>query len=170
MTTLTEGNLTFTFDDDCDVGKYDDWSFYRRSFQNAAGGSKGVDFVCASESVAWLIEVKDYRRHPRTNPLDLSDEIAAKVRDTLAGLATAATNADDVTEKEIAQRALSSERRWKVALHLEQPDEHSRLRPTAIDPAALLQKLRNKLKFIDPDPKIVNTCLLCTGMNWTSTT
>lgn len=168
MTTLTEGRLTFTFDTGCDVGKYDDWSFYRQNFQSAAGGSKAVDFVCVSKSVAWLIEVKDYRFHPRAKLIDLSDEIAAKVRDTLAGLATAATNADDPNEKEIAQLALSSRRRWRVALHLEQPAQNSRLWQKVPDPTKLLPKLKKKLKFVDPDPEIVDTNRSCADMNWTA--
>lgn len=28
MTQITEGNLTFTFDANCQVAKYDEWSFY----------------------------------------------------------------------------------------------------------------------------------------------
>ena len=175
MTSFSEGRLTFTFDDDCHVGKYDEWLFYRnssenrKSFQSAAGGSKAVDFVCISESVVWLIEIKDYRLSTQISPLYLSDVVAAKVRDTLAGLATAATNAEDPDEKDIAQRALSSGRRWKVALHVEQSAQSSRLRPTAIDPAALLQKLRKKLRFIDPDPKIIDTSRSFPDMKWTST-
>ncbi|MCY4382904.1 MAG: hypothetical protein OXE44_07115 [Nitrospinae bacterium] len=175
MTTLLEGELEFKFDSDCDVGKYDEWSFYRRnsqsreSFQHAAGGSKAVDFVCVSQSVAWLIEVKNYRKSLFPIPSSLSDVVAQKVRDTLAGLATAATNADDVNEKKIAQSALSSGRRWRVVLHLEQPAQNSALRPTAIDPAALLQKLRQKLKFIDPGPQIVDVSRKCPGMKWTTT-
>ncbi len=169
MTTLTEGRLTFTFDDDCDVGKYDDWSYYRQYFQSAAGSSKAVDFVCVSKRVAWLIEVKDYRFHPRTKLIELSDEIAAKVRDTLAGLATAATNAHDVHEKKIAQRALCSRRRWRIALHLEQPVQNSKLWQGVPDPTKLLPKLKKKLKFVDPDPEIVDTSRSCSDMNWTST-
>ena len=33
------------------------------------------------------MEVKDYRANRRTKAIDLADEIALKVRDTLAGLA-----------------------------------------------------------------------------------
>lgn len=175
MTTLLEGELTFTFDSECDVGQYDEWSFYRtnsqsrESFQHAAGGSKAVDFVCVSQRVAWLIEVKSYRKSALPIPSCLSDVIAQKVRDTLAGLAIAATIADDVNEKKIAQRALSSARRWRVVLHLEQPAQYSTLRPTAIDLAALLQKLKQKLKFIDPAPQIVDTSRSFPDIKWTST-
>lgn len=165
-----EGALTFTFDGTCDVGKYDEWSFYRKSFQNAAGGSKGVDFVCVGEGISWLIEATDYRAHPdeMPKPSELGDEVAKKVRDTLAGLAVAATSAEDADEREVARRALDPSRRWRVALHLEQPDRHSRLWPTAINPANVVQKLRTKLAFVDPDASVVNTRRPCSGMKWKS--
>lgn len=168
MTVFREGELTFTFDVGCEVGEYDAWSFYRRSFQNAAGGSKGVDFVCVCEGVAWLIEVKDYRLHPRGNPIDLCDEVAVKVRDTLAGLAAAATNAEDANEKEIARRALDPNRRWRVALHLEQPEKRTKLWATVPDPSKAQQKLRQNLRFVDPDASVVDTSRSRAGMNWKS--
>lgn len=170
MTVLKEGELTFTFDNGCDVGKYDAWSFYRRSFQNAAGGSKGVDFVCVCEGVAWLIEVTDYSSHPRQMPEPgiLSGEVAEKVRDTLAGLAAAATNAEDADEKEIARRALEPNRRWRVALHLELPDQRSELWSKKNDLADLRLKLRAALKSVDPDASVVDTSRSRAGMNWKS--
>ena len=87
MTEIREGALTFSFPDQCEAGKYDDWSFYRNQFQSVAGGSKAVDILCLADGVAWLVEIKDYRQHPRTKPSDLCDEVARKVRDTLSGLA-----------------------------------------------------------------------------------
>lgn len=165
-----EGALTFTFDSICDVEKYDEWSFYRKTFQNAAGGSKGVDFVCVGEGISWLIEATDYSEHPdeMPKPSELGDEVAKKVRDTLAGLAVAATRAEGANEKEIARRALDPSRRWRVALHLEQPDRRSRLRPTAIDPADVVQKLRTKLAFVDRYASVVNTRQPCSDMKWKS--
>ena len=55
--------------------------------------------------------------------MDLIDELALKVRDTLAGLVAAAANAEDEREKKFAQDALRLELRWRVALHLEQPEQ-----------------------------------------------
>lgn len=169
---FNEGALTFTFDDTCDVGKYDEWSFYRKSFQNAAGGSKAVDFVCVGEGISWLIEVTDYSSHPHEmpKPSELGDEVARKVRDTLAGLAVAATCATDATatEKKIARRALDPARRWRVALHLEQSDRRSKLWPTASERANVAQKLRMKLAFVDPDARVVNTHRPCSDMKWNS--
>ena len=168
MTVFREGELTFTFDMGCEVGKYDTWSFYRQSFQSAAGGSKGVDFVCVCDGVAWLIEVKNYRLYPRENPIDLCDEVAVKVRDTLAGLAAAATNAEDANERQIARLALKPDRPWRVALHLEQPGKRTKLWATVPDPSKAQQKLRQKLRFVDPDASVVDTSRSCAGMNWKS--
>ena len=102
-----------------------------------------------------MIEVKDYRTHPRTKLLELSEEVAAKVRDTLAGLVAASANVNDKHERAIAKRALRS-RTWKVVVHLEQPAKASRLRPKAVDPAQLSLKLRQTLKAIDAHPKVMD--------------
>ena len=85
---------------------------------------------------------------------DIADELAMKVRDTLAGLASAAKKANEAHEREHARQALAK-RRWSVVLHLEQSATARRLRPRAIDTAALLLKLRSKkLKAIDAHPII----------------
>ena len=166
MKEIREGALTFSFPDDCNAGKYDDWAFYRNQLQSVAGGSKAVDILCLADGVAWLVEIKDYRRHRRTNPLELCDEVATKVRDTLSGLAAASANANDAAEQALACRALSM-RRWRVALHLEQPNVASRLRPRAIDPASMKSKLRKGLKAIDPRPEVVDRQRLHLRILWT---
>ena len=155
MMEIREGSLTFLFPDHCRAGKYDDWSFYRSQFRSVAGGSKAVDILCLEDGVAWLVEIKDYREHPRTKSIALCDEMAIKVRDTLSGLAAASANANDAGEQALARRALAR-RRWRVALHLEQPNVASRLRPRAIDPASMKSKLRKGLKAIDAHPAIVD--------------
>ena len=83
---IIEGQLKFTFAENCHASKYDEWSFYRNQFQNICGGSKAVDILCLSQHTIWLIEIKDFRVHRRTKSEDIGDEIAIKVRDTLAGL------------------------------------------------------------------------------------
>ena len=155
MSEIKEGALTFSFPDHCETSEYDKWSFYCNKFQSMAGGSKAVDILCLTDGVAWLVEIKDYRIHRRTKSIDLWDEVAAKVRDTLSGLAAASANADDVDEQALAQRALAM-RRWRVALHLEQPNVSSGLRPIAVDPANMKKKLRQVLRAIDADPAIVD--------------
>ncbi len=165
MTVLLEGRLQFTFGAASLVTKYDDWSFFRNQFQNICGGAKAVDMLCLSGKTCWLIEIKDYRQHPRTKPQDIGDEMAIKVRDTLAGLFAACCNAHNQDEKAFAQQALRSTR-IKVVLHLEQPQKHSRLFPRAIDPAAVLQSLKRQLKAIDAHPAVVNKNSLSGKMDW----
>ena len=168
MTEIRVGDLTLSFPDQCETDKYkyDDWSFYRNQFQSVAGGSKAVDILCLADDVAWLVEIKDYRQHPRTKLIDLCDEVAQKVRDTLSGLAAASANANDPDEKTLARRALVM-RRWRVALHLEQPNVTSRLRPWAVDPANMKLKLRQVLRAIDAHPAVVDRQRLHPDMPWT---
>lgn len=166
MTEIEEGDLTFTFPDQCKAGKYDERSFYRNQFQSVAGGSKAVDLLCVSGDAAWLIEIKDYRRHRRTKLIDIDDELANKVRDTLAGLAAASANANCREERALARRALQL-RRWRVVLHLEQPNTKSRLRPQPSSVANVLSKVRRKLRAIDPHPVILDRETMHRDVPWT---
>lgn len=151
-----EGNLRFNFPDGWKVFKYDDWSFHKQ-FQNICGGAKAVDLLALSlkNTTTWLIEVKDFRVHRRTKPSELSDEIACKFRDTLAGLACARVNSNDEGEKDKANSALQTNR-IRLVLHLEQPRHHSKLFPHAFDPADIKQKLKTLVKAIDPHPLVVD--------------
>ena len=148
------------------VGKYDEWSFYRNQFNSVAGGFKAVDILCVSEDVAWLIEIKDYLRHPRTKLTDIVDEMARKVRDTLADLAAASANANDHDERALARRALQK-RWWRVALHLEVPNVKSRLRPKPFDVANVLLNVRRKVKAVDAHPAILARTTIRRDMPWT---
>ncbi len=154
MTTISQGKPTFSFPATCQASQYDKWSFHRCQFQSVAGGCRAIDILCVHNGVSWLIEVKDYRRHPCTKPVCIADELAIKARDTLAGLAAAAKIANDANEQQHAKTSLRS-RTWRVALHLEQPPFRTRLRPKPIDTASVLQKLKSrKLKAIDAHPII----------------
>lgn len=167
MAVLSEGNLTFTFNTS-HAEQYDNWSFYRNQFQSICGSAKAVDMICIVNDTTWLIEIKDYRQHRRTKLIDLGDEIAHKVRDTLAGLVAAKFNANDLEEKAFAKNALGSQM-IKVVLHLEQSQKHSRLFPRSIDPVSVKQKLKKQLKAIDAHPSIVNQYNLTANMDWTVT-
>ena len=153
MTTFTEGALRFDFDPRCEVSEYDEWAFYRRHFTYVAGGCKAVDFLCIHDDTAWLIEVKDYRVHPRTKPSRICDEVAAKVRDTLAGLA-AAQNRATARERSLARQAVTA-RRWRIALHIEQR-AHSVSVPRLPDTANLRLDLKKAVRSVDPHPIVVN--------------
>ena len=166
MPSLREGRLVFNFPDDgSDVAKYDDWSFYRNQFQRVCRRAKAVDFVFVETARTWLIEAKDYRHQRRTKVVDLPCEVAAKIRDTLAGLAACRCNANDEDERRIADHALSTPS-IGVVLHLEQPATPSKLFPLVADRAGLTQKLKQLLKPVDPHPRIVDRHSLHPSMRW----
>lgn len=148
--------LNFDFPDNWQVSKYDDWSFYRNRFARMWNGIKSLDLLAVdSDKTAWLIEVKDYRVNSRTKPSDLGEEVAYKVFDTLAALIPAKINATNSDEKQLAS-AVSASRKLRVVLHLEQPEKRSKLRPRAINPADVQQKIRQLLKPVDAHPLVVD--------------
>lgn len=101
---INEDRLTFTFPAGAMATKYDDWAHYRRQFNSAFGGTKAIDLLYAEDRVGWLVEIKDYRLHVRTKPTDIADEVAHKVRDTLAGLVSAQHHATDTDERRFARK------------------------------------------------------------------
>lgn len=137
------------------ASKYDAWNFYVYHFQNVCGSAKAVDITAIhANQRLWLIEVKDYRVGPRQKLLELAEEIALKVRDTLAGLMAAQWRANDADEAQIANRAVKCDD-LKVVLHLEQASKPSRLHPVE-DLSKLLQKLKQLLRSFDPHPRVTN--------------
>ena len=155
MTTISEGALAFDFPAGWSATKYDEWRFYLNHFQKVCDGAKGVDFLAITPSQClWLIEVKDYRAVPREKSLELAQEVAQKVRDSLAGLVAARLRANDEVEAALAERALRCTD-MKVVLHLEQPIKPSRLRPIE-DNSKLIQKLKQLLRAIDFHPRVTN--------------
>lgn len=168
MTSIAVGDLTFTFPDAWDASLLDEWAFYRRQFVKVLAGIKSVDLVAVDPSrTTWLIEVKDYSRHRRTKALDLVDEVAKKAFDSLACLLSAAFNANDSVERAFAARVLSSAR-LRVVLHLEQPAKASHLLPRAFDRKSVEQKLRIRLRSIDPHALVVETDAM-RNLPWTVT-
>lgn len=154
MIRLPVDGLVFCFPDEWTASKYDEWTFYRKQFARIRNGIKAIDILAVDASAtAWLIEVKDYSVNPRTKPSELCDEIAEKVLNTLAALLPAYLNAGNADEQRWAGEALHA-KKLRVVLHLEQPEKHSSLRPRAINPADVKQKLRERLKPVDAHPVI----------------
>ena len=153
--TLTEGRLSFAFKDIAFAEKYDDWQHYRNQYNRACGGSKAVDFIVSKNDELWLIEVKDFRQQRRVKTIDLADEIALKVRDTMAGLVSAKFLARSKTETIAATEAFSCTK-LRVGFHLEQPRTPSKLFPQSVDPANIKMKLRQILRFADPHIEVFN--------------
>ena len=161
--TFIEGNLTFDFPDIWQIYRLGETSFYQRHFQHFCivpggdGGCKEVDFL-GYDPVAlalWFVEVKDYRVQQRTKPIDLADEIALKVRDSLALLRVAPVRdaAQPVNGRLSARdfaRASTPAASLRVVLHCELPAHQSRLFPGVKDSANLQQKLSTKLRQVDP--------------------
>lgn len=158
MPTITEGNLTFTFPASVQAEKYDAWSFYRNQFQaRCSKDNKAVDIVAiAGNQTAWLIEIKDFRIGGRDRQkekrLPLADEIAQKVRDSLAGLVAAKFNASDPTEKNFATQFVNCSE-IKIILHIEQPNHTCKIIFNLSD---LQDKLKILLKAIDSRIKTLN--------------
>ncbi|GGN46070.1 hypothetical protein [Deinococcus daejeonensis] len=163
MTMLDVDGLSFTFPDDWDVSKFDDWAFCKR-FQNIVPKTGAVDLMAISPAyddgtpiTLWLIEVKDYRQHLRENPSTLDVVIAEKVRGTLAALLPAKLDAHDAGHRRVAGKALNS-KRIRILLHLEQPAVRSAYVPnrSAINRANVLADLKTRVRSIDPHPRIVD--------------
>jgi hypothetical protein len=166
MPSVTVGDLTFAFRDRWSASKYDEWSHYRNQFINVCHGVKAVDVVALEpKGCCWLLEVKDYRLHVRTKPSELADEVAEKVRDTLAGLVGAQFCAADDAERKLARQALRTPC-LRVVLHVEQPAKHSKLFPRAIKLADVQQRLKQLIKAIDPHPRVVEIAAM-SGIPWT---
>jgi hypothetical protein len=155
MIRLVEQQLEHTFEAEWTASKYDEWPFYRNHFSGACAGNKAIDFVAIDPTcdVLWLIELKDYRRYRRTKGIDLADEMAIKVRDSLAGLFAAAKHDAQHPHAADAQRSLQA-KRIRVVLHLEQPRQTSKLFPRAYDRVDVTQKLKQRVRAIDPHPVV----------------
>jgi hypothetical protein len=155
MIRLADRQLEHTFAAGWTASKYDAWPFYRDHFERACTGSKAVDFIALDPggSTLWLIELKDYRLHPRTKEIPLPDEIAVKVRDSLAGLFAAAKHHADHAHAAEAQSSLRASR-IRVVLHLEQPRQTSKLFPRVYVLADVQQRLKQLVRVIDPHPVV----------------
>lgn len=159
MIRLVEQKLEHTFDDGWTASQYDRWPFYQKHFQwswaRDEPGNKSVDFVAIDPAgdTLWLVELKDYRQHRRKKQISLPDEIAFKVRDSLAGLFAAAKYDANHAHVADARRSLEAQR-IRVVLHLEQPRQTSKLFPRPYDLADVQQKLKQRVRAIDPHPVV----------------
>ncbi|MCU0753615.1 MAG: hypothetical protein MUE46_00630 [Xanthomonadales bacterium] len=154
--------LSFHFPTDWQVGKYDDWAFYRNQFVRQFNGLQGVDLIAhAADGTAFLIEVKDYRHPDTEKPSALPQAIANKVLMTLAALLPAKLHATAADEQALAAAVLTCKRLHVIA-HVELPRAHR----APIDPADLRLKLKQLLRAVDPHPTVVSTTNM-RGLAWT---
>lgn len=163
---IVDKTLVFEFPDDWLVSKYDDWLFYKKEIPREwRDGVKAVDLLAIEPGgTVWLIEAREHRSHRRTKVIDLGEEIAHKAFDTVAGLFMARLHAQVPAEKELANKVTAA-RELRVVLHLEQPAKQSRLRPCAIDPSMVQQKIRRLLRLIDVHPQVVEKQAM-RGLGW----
>lgn len=152
---LAEGRLSFQFIDVDFAEKYDEWSHYRNCFNSACVSSKAVDFIVSKNKEIWFIEVKDYRRHRRVKSIDMADEVALKVRDTMSGIVSTKFVGTDQSEVKISKAVLAG-KKLHVALHLEQPSNPSRLFPISVNSANIKLKMKQIMKFADFHPIVIN--------------
>lgn len=149
MQSLDIDGITFSFSDGWQVARYDSWQFYRNRFGSIPGGRKAVDLLALSPAgELFLVEVKDYRQHPRTKPSELHEEISHKVVDTLAALLPASLCDDFPAEQSFAKAALACSR-LRIILHLEQSKAGSRVSPRKFRLEDISLRLRQTLKSID---------------------
>lgn len=162
MPTLQVDTLTFDFNATVAAGIYDQWQHYTAVWNAPPASQKAVDVV-AVEGVppqsTWLIEAKDFRvitNPPKpSNIAGLAQFVAHKAGHTLAGLADASTHAAVPGEKKLATDALASASR-RIVLHLEpHTGAHTALFPIGFA-ASVLQKLRQLVRAIDPNPLVLN--------------
>lgn len=164
------GSLTFDFPDEWLIARFDEWTFYVNHFQKVAPGLKAVDLLGIepgaqdSRSILWLIEVKDYRQHPRTKQIEVAEEIAGKAAWTLSALLPAALNANLEDERVAAGKALKCAA-IRVVLHLEVPSTRSPVYNRRLDKANVLQKLKSRVKAIDAHPLVMDRTD-CSRVSW----
>lgn len=165
MPTVIVEKLTFVFPDSMDAQKYDTWTHYEQVWNQSPRSQKAVDVVAVQTSAdpvtTWMIEAKDFRivtSPPKpSNLTGLPQTVAAKVRDTLAGLADAADQATVPAERALAEKARTATTK-RIVLHLEpHTGPHTRLFPIGFV-ASVLQTLRQlpQITAIDPKPEVLS--------------
>ncbi|MCP4350902.1 MAG: hypothetical protein GY795_36010 [Desulfobacterales bacterium] len=156
MKNISEKRLKFEFPDRFDAIKYDNSYFYKNHFKKISAGIKAVDIIAVGDSITYLIEIKDYT-HPDTKSenTDLASIVISKVLSTLSALIPMKNNAHCDDEKNIAQKALMSNK-IVVVLHVEIPPHTKKIRQSFFDLSNIQLDLKRKIKCIAPHPKVVS--------------
>lgn len=160
---IDEDGLRFTFDLGIQATQYDDWSHYKNQFKDKCyRDNKAVDIIAHNNKTVWLCEVKDFRqgnRNPSKPPL--VDEVAQKVRDSLAGLVSAQFQANKQHERQFAKDVLNCQN-MRVVLHIEQASGTRQI----YDLADLKDKLKKLLKAIAPHVLILDKEQVSSQIVW----
>jgi hypothetical protein len=149
-----EGSLELRFDDPWIQLKWDDCPAYRKGIEKLQN-TKSVDYLARLKKRRLrLVEIKDFVGHQRDNQSrvgeNLAQEVAEKVRDTLAGLVGARRSFPDEIEWKTWLELLSDGVNLDVVLWLEEESfpktTYGKRRKAAR--LALKQKLKAKLSWL----------------------
>ncbi len=149
MTSIAEGAVTFTFQNSWTALQFDRIGYYRK-LTGLGGSNKAVDIAAFDPDSGnlWLIEVKDYRTHPREKQQDIVDELAQKVRDSLAVLIILRVRGG-VDYPKMMHSILSGLNSVRIVLHVEQRAVPGKLHPYVVNPKTTYDLLRRALKRVD---------------------
>lgn len=165
---ITEGKLSFTFDDDWTTVKYDDHRDFTRGIHKLNGkiegsnhpealvGTKAVDILGVFQNTLYFIEIKDFREHRIENKKRIKNgalalEVAVKVRDTIAGVVGASRQGSDLeTWKGFVKPLLNTSHPIQVVLFLEEdPDAPDTTR-------TLTDELKKRLHWLTSRVMVAN--------------
>lgn len=156
MTKLQEGGISYEFPEGFLVVRLEAFTYYNKHWQHFAEivggeGNKECDFIVFDtvSKALWLFEVKDYRGATRTKPSELADEFALKCRDSIGCLLAIKTSNLAQDEEKTLIAPMIGAKTIRCVLHVEQ-GVRSRLFPSVIDPKALIDSTKKRLRPLDP--------------------
>jgi len=171
--TLEKDGVRLTFPEDWDAREWDTSnSFHSRHVKRTRNNLRSVDIVAFDpiSKELWLIEIKDYSHHKRTDPTPLQDTLAEKAIDTMGSVHVAArTGLTDAHPDVFAARSIValSERVHFVYIGME-PANPTKLWGTGINTIDLRIALRQRIRCIDAHPLVVDTAHWPRELQWTA--
>lgn len=164
MSSLRVDSLSFTFETSVSADKYDDWRHVNSDWSDRTDKKK-MDVVAVEPVPAvhtlWMIEVKDFRvitNPPKpANLAGLPRTVADKADDTLLGLADAATNARNPSERRLSSQSQACGT-TRIVLHLEPhppSGAQSALFPHRFS-VSVYQRMKQLVAHIDTNPLVLN--------------
>ncbi len=167
MITVEEGRVRFNFPRGWRVSRFDRWTYYR-SYAKIHPGIKAVDLLALSpDDTLYIIEVKDFRSSVRTKEMPLDQELILKVCWTMSVLLPASMRSNSPEEAEFARMALRA-LNVRVVAHIEHHRFGRKLFNPQLELFNLTQKLRQRLKPVDPHPMVVDAELTALRpLGWT---
>lgn len=161
-----ESGLDFTFGDAWEmVEQWDAHAAYHGGLRRFEG-TRAVDFVGVMHGEVYLIEVKSFRQHrienkPRLASGALAEEVADKVRDTLAGVVWAEDRAREHRHflQGVLRPIFITDRHPRVVLWLEED-----LPPRPADRSALASIIKTRLRWLTRRVMVVDRTIPLDGI------